>query len=269
MPHAFILELTPSQGHPRPEYLSQYAHGLFFYLLKAVSPELSQTVHEAQRKPFTLSAIRQREGVTLRVTTLDDALFKPLLQVVLKESLTGLELGQDHYRVVKVLATPEGHRDAGYTSWEELHAAEPLDTLNVRFLTPTVFTTSRSDGKRHYTPLPEPRLVLKSLLSSYQTYSPKPYSDTHAEALTLAFDEHMAVLRYNLCTGRFMAGKNPLTGFTGTVTLRYLERTMEVRRALGQLAILSFYSGVGAKTPYGMGQVRLLARPVGADEEAH
>jgi CRISPR-associated endoribonuclease Cas6 len=258
MPHAFLLELTPSQGHPRPEYLSQYAHGLFFHLLRAIDPELAKIIHDKKRKPFTLSARQLREIVLLRITTLDDELFKPLLKVILQESLAGLSLGQDSYRVARVLATPEGHPDAGFISWGELYSAPPLRRLELRFLTPTVFTTSRSDGKRHYTPLPIPRLILQSLLSSFQHYSPKPYDETHLAGLALVFEEQLEVHRCEIRTQRYQAGKTVLTGFTGRITLHYPEHTAQVMQAVGRLGVLAFYSGVGAKTPYGMGQVRVV-----------
>lgn len=257
MPHAFLLHLTPTRGTPTPKDLSLYAHGLFYHLLETLDPDLSARVHAAKRVPFTLFARQQKEGVLLRVTTLDDALFAPLLRVVLQESISGLSLGQDSYQVARVLATPEGHPDASYTPWEALLCAEPTRQLELRFLTPTVFSTSRSDGKRHYTPLPIPRLILKSLLNTFQTFSPRPYKGTHVVALETLFDEQLQVRHFDLRTVRHMAGKTPLTGFRGSVTLHYPEHTEQVMCALGQFAALAFYSGVGAKTPYGMGQVRV------------
>ena len=259
MPHALLLHLTPTRGAPTPKDLSLYAHGLFYHLLETLDPTLSARVHAAKRVPFTLFARRRQESVVLRVTTLDDALFSPLLKVVLHESVSGLSLGQDSYRVAHVLATPEGHPDAGHTSWEALLCAEPTRWLELRFVTPTVFSTSRSDGKRHYTPLPLPRLILKSLLNTFQTFSPQPYSDVHVAALETLFDEQLQVRRYTLQTEPYRAGKTSLVGFKGSVTLHYPENTEQVTDTLGRFAALAFYSGVGAKTPYGMGQVRLVS----------
>ena len=37
------------------------------------------------------------------------------------------------------------------------------------------------------------------------------------------------------------------------MTLRLWSQSLEAREALGRLHALAFFSGVGAKTPYGMG----------------
>ncbi len=256
MPHAFLLHLTPTTRAPDHPYLHQYTHGLFYHLLETIHPALSADIHASKRNPFTLWAREKDGGILLRVTVLNDTLFQSLLEVVLQESLTGLELGQDSYRVARVLATPEGHRDAGFLGWEDVLCARPVNRLELRFVTPTVFATSKGK-KRHYTPLPLPRLVLKSLLNAFQAYSPAPYSEPEAAGLEAMFDELFVVTSHDIATKPHKAGKVRLTGFVGRASIRYQEASGRVEKALGQLASLVFFSGVGAKTPYGMGQVRV------------
>ncbi len=255
MPHAFLLHLSPSKPTPRHKNLHQYTQGLFYHLLERIDPELSAAVHAAKRNPFTLWAKEQREGVMLRVSVLDDALFQPLLRVVLEESLSGLELGQDSYRVARVLATPEGHPDAGYLSWQEILSAQPTNRLELHFLSPTVFATSKA-SKRLYTPLPQPDLLLKSLFESFQHFSPQPYSAAEKAALQEVFSTYTVISSHSIKTRLHLAGKQPLTGFVGTASLRYIEHAAQVMCALGRLKQLMFFSGVGAKTSYGMGQLR-------------
>ena len=255
MPHAFLLHLTPTHKVANHPYLHQYTHGLFYHLLQTIDPELSAQIHAAERNPFSLWATEQRDGgILLRVGILDDTLFQPFISVVLQESLAGLGLGQDSYRVARVLATPEGHRDAGFLNWDDLLSAEPTDRLRLRFLTPTVFATSKND-RRLYTPLPLPRLILKSLLGALQRYSPLTYNRAEAAALALMFEE-VVVTRHDVRTQGHKAGKASLTGFVGNVDLRYTGSDRPARTALARLGELAFYCGVGAKTPYGMGQVR-------------
>ena len=256
MPHAFLLHLSPT--HPtHPKDLSLYAHGLFYHLLETIDPNLSAAIHAAKRNPFTLWATQPRDEVIMRVTTLDDTLFKPLLAVVLEESLKGLALGQDTFHINKVLATPQGDKNAGYMSWPDILTGTFQDKLEFRFLTPTVFSTSRSDGKRHFTPLPLPRLILKSLVSSFQTFSPQPYCEEELAAFENLFEEYFYISHYELKTQPTKAGKTLLTGFTGKASIHYQDRTEKVKKLLGQLARLAFFSGLGAKTPYGLGQVRV------------
>lgn len=258
MPTAFVLDLQPGAHAARPQFPAQYAHGLFYHLLAAIDPGLSATIHAAKRVPFTLGVEVGRGALGLRVALLDDDLFQPLLRVVLHQSLDGLTLGQDRYRVARVLATPEGHPRAGRATWAEVHAAPPARGLHLRFLTPTVFATSRPDGRRSYTPLPEPRLVLGGLLSSLQAFSPLPYSTAEVEYLVPLLGDHCAVTRLQLRSDTYWAGRHPYTGFCGETEFRYADDLAEVRRLLGQLAALAPYCGVGTKTPYGMGQVDVL-----------
>ena len=256
MPHAFLLHLTPLSGKPRLEHPSLHTHGLFYRLLERIDATLSAQVHAAKRNPFTLSTRTRQDGALLRVTTLDDALFSPLLRVTFEGSLAGLELGRDTYRVARVLATPEGDADAGYLSWQNLSSAEPVGGLEFRFLTPTLFSTSQGKG-RQYTPLPLPRLVFGSLLRAYQTFHPEPYDDNALAGLEEAFEREVVITRHSLRTEPYQAGKTSLTGFVGSASFRYLGRSPQVSRALGGLGRLAFFSGLGVKTGYGMGQVRL------------
>lgn len=257
MPHAFILDLV-SERALQPSQLHQVAHGLFYHLLALVSPEMSAAVHAARRVPFTLAARQERGGIRLRVTLLDDELFSPLLSVLLT-SASGWRLGQGEYHIGQVLATPEGHWRAGFTSWAEIADAPPRSTLALEFLTPTVFATSGQSGKRMYTPVPETRLVLGGLLRSYQAFSAYPYTEPEAEALTEIFTDACTVTRLNIHTEMHLAGKHPYTGFVGKVAWGLHSENLEVRRALGRLATLSTYVGIGTKTPYGMGQVSLIS----------
>lgn len=154
MPQAVVLELI---GEKTPLYPGKYAHGLFFALLSQVDPGLASRLHEAPRKPFTLAPLgtwgqgrAQPEGgmgrVLLRLTVLDDALFAPFLRALLREAPSGVPLGDTPYRLSRVLANPEEHPLAGRSSWEGLRATPRRPQATFRFLTPTVFTTSKPGG---------------------------------------------------------------------------------------------------------------------------
>ncbi len=54
MPKALVLELV---GPKSPLYPGRYAHGLFFALLRELDPDLSEALHAAPRKPFTLTPV--------------------------------------------------------------------------------------------------------------------------------------------------------------------------------------------------------------------
>lgn len=265
MPHAFLLHLTsPLCGeggaHPRPpRYPGLYAHGLFFSLLTKIDPGLAAAVHAAPRKPFTLAVLEPsrpsgRGEVVLRITILEDGLFAPLLRVLLRESLDGLALGDHLHGLVRVVATPQGSPLAGRHTWEELAAAPPSRGLRLRFHTPTVFATSKPGRRARYTPLPDPFLIAKSLLSSWQHHSPLRFPEVEAAALQSVFELDLELARFaNLRFERAQAAKGFFPGFTGAVEVRCHSDSLEVQRALGILQAYAFYAGVGAKTAYGLG----------------
>lgn len=258
MPRAVVLELT---GGELPLYPGRYAHGLFFSLLETLNPQLASRLHGARRKPFTLAPLEARGGtMPLRLTFLDDELFEGFLQALLQRAPEGLVLGDTPFRLVRVLASPEVHPLAGTTSWKELAAATPRDRVVLQFLTPTVFVTSKPGDRTRYTPLPDPRLIVLSLLEKWQAHSPFPYNPKEEAALKTIFDLDLELegfhrLRYH----RIQAGKAFFPGFMGEVRLRLWAEAMEVRQALARLSALAPYSGVGAKTTFGMG-VALLSR---------
>lgn len=263
MPQAVVLELM---GEKVPLYPGRYAHGLFFALLSQLDPELASRLHEAPQKPFTLASLSpQGQGVTLsprgrsgvlllRLTVLDEVLFSAFLQVLLEAAPKGIPLGDTSYRLSRVLATPEDHPLAGRLSWEALRAVSRRQQVTLHFISPTVFTTSKPGGRTRYTPLPDPRLILSSLLDKWQAHSPYPYTPKEEAALRelLGWDVEVAGFR-NLRFHRLQAGKSFLPGFTGEVRLKALGGGLEVQEALGRLWALSFFSGVGAKTTYGLG----------------
>lgn len=263
MPHAFLLHLTSSDPRP-PRYPGLYAHGLFFALLAKLDPGLAAAVHAAPRKPFTLAVLEptppaRRGGetggeVVLRATTLDDDLFGPLLGVLLREGVAGLALGDHPYRLARVVATPQGSPLAGRHTWEELAAAPPTRCLRLRFHTPTVFATSKPGRRTRHTPLPDPFLIAKSLLTSWQYHSPLRFSDTEAAALLTLFELDLELTRFaDLRFERAQAAKGFFPGFTGAVEVYCHSESLEAQRALGMLQAYAFYAGVGAKTAYGLG----------------
>lgn len=253
MPHAFLLHLTSSDPrHPR--YPGLYAHGLFFALLKKLDPDLASRIHAAPRKPFTLAVLGNKEGLELRVTTLDDELFTPLLKILLSESVHGLPLGEQSFSLSKVVATPQGDPLAGFRTWQELAQAEPTRWLRLHFSSPTVFTTSKADKRTRHTPLPDPFLVAKSLLSSWQYHSPLRFSDREAAALLTTFELDLELTRFNnLRFEKAQAAKGFFPGFTGQIEVYCHCDSLQVQQALGTLRAFSFYAGVGAKTTYGLG----------------
>lgn len=263
MPHALVLHLTSNDPRP-PRYPGVYAHGLFFALLSKIDPALASAVHAAKRKLFTVGVLQPtlpagRVGkaggvVALRITTLDDRLFAPMLEILLMQGLEGLTLGDQSYLLPRVSATPQGNPFAGSQTWEELLATSPTRRMRLRFHTPTVFATSKPGGRTRHTPLPEALLIAKSLLSSWQAHSPLGFSDKEVALLLRYFELDLELTRFaGLRFEQTHAGKGVFPGFTGAAEVFCHSDNLEVHRALGILQAYAFFAGVGAKTAYGLG----------------
>lgn len=260
MPHALVLLMYPSENYrrPSPSELGRLSHGLFFELLRSLDPSIADQVHVAKRKPFTLYPWRgENSGVYLRVTLLNDTLFSPFVHQLAFGSTDYLRLGVGQYRVARVYATSQGHGQAGSDCWDDLVNSQCHTRTELRFRTPTVFATSKAGGRARYTPLPDLILIFKSLLSSWQAYSPYPLSESEVSELLNMIDQELVITRLtNINTREWSNVRSSLIGFTGTVYCKNLSDDQGLQRRISMLSRYSFYSGVGAKTTMGFGQVR-------------
>ena len=118
----------------------------------------------------------------------------------------------------------------------------------LEFATPTTFK-----NRSHYVPLPQPDLVFGSLLDRWQLFAPIAL---HPEVRRFAA-ETVVLSRYRLRTRGtpYKQGRVKI-GFTGRVIFSALTRDRYWLNVLHLLAAFAFYSGVGAMTSSGLGQVR-------------
>jgi CRISPR-associated endoribonuclease Cas6 len=265
MPNAFVLTLISSQNQPihLTNNNGKHAHGLLFQLLAAINPDLATAIHAAQRKPFTLALLPQpkhSQNLLLRLTTLDDDLFAPLLQRIISENLVGLRLGDQHFYLTQVLATPEGHPLAAASSWQQLAQSATVGHCWLRCHSPTVFATAKAEGRSRHTPLPEPLLIAKSLLANWQYHSPLRYTPELATSLREAFELELELVEFNhLRFGRSHIGHDFIGGFIGDIHLHCHAKSAVVQQAFATLMHYSFFAGLGAKTTFGLGLTTPLA----------
>ncbi|KGQ21367.1 CRISPR-associated endoribonuclease Cas6 [Thermus filiformis] len=234
---ALVLVL---EGPNPPEALG--LRGFVYRLLKEVAPE----VHDQGENPFALGFGGKEGAYWARVSLLEEGLYGKL-----SPRLFGLE-GQEvrlgvPFRVKAVLQ--EGHPWAGVTTYPRLFQNPEGPDLPLRFYSPTFF---RRKGV-HY-PLPEPRLVLESLLRRWEAFAPVKPPEEVREALL-----ERTTVRW--MEGRTLKAKTEVeaAGFVGRVVYHLPRSTEEERAWLWALGRFAFFSGVGAKTGLGHGRVRVFA----------
>jgi len=235
---AALVLLLEGEGVPEPLGL----RGFLYALLKEVAPEL----HDQGENPFALGFGGREGSPWARVSLLREELYARLAPRLFALEGKEVRLGRS-FRVRAVLQ--EGHPWAGVTTYPRLFQGPAGRDLPLRFYAPTFF---RRKGA-HY-PLPEPRLVLESLLRRLEAFGPLKAPLEVREALL----ERTTVRVFSGRTEK-AATEVDTVGFVGQVVYHLPRATEEEALWLSALGRFAFFSGVGAKTALGYGRARALA----------
>lgn len=270
MPHSLVLNLLPLSPIP-PGYLSgRHLHALFLTLVSSVDTKLGDYLHEAKAdKAFTLSSLqtnRQPKQNTLqwehktaippgtpcwwRISLLDDTLFGKLTQLWLNLNPNHpWHLGSADLQITSIQGTPQSTQPwANASTYGTLYeqASESNRLITFNFATPTAFRQGKYD-----TALPTRECVFNSLLNRWNKYSGIEISHIPLEFIFPSF--------FNIRTEIVADSRSKFIGGVGEVSYRLLgEIEPLLIKYVNTLADFALYSGVGRKTPMGMGMVRRL-----------
>lgn len=223
-------------------------------------------------------AVRPGQELWLRFTLLHSDLFTTFTRYLLSprervgERVEGrgsptLRLGEVTFAITEMLTTPGSHPWAGYTTlgdlcrkWQAAPAEPSITKIAVEFASGVVF--SRSSDKnglgRWMEFFPSPEMFFGSLAARWVELTGLP-APLENRALREYAKETVVVSAFELKTTLCHYWGNPQIGAVGRVTYELRDRdNLELNRFLNLLADFAFYSGVGAKTAMGMGQVRSL-----------
>lgn len=273
MPHSLILNLHP-RSPISPGYLTgKHLHALFLTLVSSVDKPLGDRLHEQKtEKAFTLSPLqitnRPSRGHQLqwehkqpisagtscwwRISLLDDSLFGHLTPLWLNLNPSHpWHLGSADLQITSVLGTPQSTQPwANFSAYPQLYeqASEETRQITFAFCTPATFRQGKYDSA-----LPTRECVFNSLLTRWNRYSSVPFPETLAESLFPSFFDIQTEL-VNHPDGKW-------AGCVGTISYRILGDVFpETIKQINTLADFAVYSGVGRKTPMGMGMVRRLSK---------
>ncbi len=277
--YSTVVKLTATQNGSLPATNGDLAHGAFFNILKSVDPTLSDAIHAARpRKPFTISplqglprshkgqiSIKQGQSAWLRFTLLDAQLFAALTQYLLSSTQTWpmIRLGKLNFTITEMLTTPGSHSWAGYTTittlkekWQPDLACSSSRKIGLEFSSGMMFSrSSNKNGMGKFQEyLPIPAMVFGSIAAMWNDHT-----GLRLDKRTIReyVKETVVVSAYKMETRLFYYERNPQIGAIGRVTYQLKDKNnQEMMQTLNLLADFAFYSGVGAKTTMGMGQVR-------------
>lgn len=258
-----VLRLTNQYQCVFPLNGGQYAYGAFLDIVRAVDPELSQHLHDLnRRKPFTLSPLMglpRTRGIDrslpagwdcwLRVTMLDEALFTTFLEYFRGIVRPEIRLGDAHFLVSEILSTPGSHPWAGYVSLDDLkkRLQEPAPHKFVfKLITPTSFKLKDKD----VVVMPTPRLVFGNLASAWRELT----GEDKVRAIEKYAEDELRLGNFNLQRKSVLLHNVHELGSVGRV--EFTRKNLDdhpTARMMSLLADLAFYSGLGRKTAQGMG----------------
>lgn len=275
MPHSLVLNIIPQSPIP-PQFLTgRHLHALFLTLVSSVDRQLGDYLHEAKAdKAFTLSPLQasqqtkriERQDSNLqwehtkaipagtpcwwRVSLLDDTLFGKLTHLWLNLNPNHpWHLGPADLHITSIFGTPQFTQSwANASTYAQLYeqASDSDRLIAFSFVTPTAFRQREYDSV-----LPTRECVFNSLLKRWNKYSGIEISQLPIESIFPSF--------VNISTSILADSRSKFIGILGETSYRILgDVSPEVIKQINALADFALYSGVGRKTPMGMGMVRRL-----------
>ncbi len=271
MPHSLVLNLLPALPIS-PGYLTgKHLHALFLTLVSSVDQALGDRLHEQQKeKAFTLSPLQVIGNRNLSVTSslqyyhsqnipagtpcwwrislLDDSLFSHLTPLWLNlNPAQPWHLGAANLQITSILGTAQSTQPwANFSPYAQLYdqASDTSRQISFTLCTPATFRQGKYDSA-----LPTRECVFNSLLNRWNRYSDRPFSETLIDYLFTSF--------FDIRTELVNHPEGKWAGCMGIVGYRILGDADAIAiKQLNTLADFAMYSGIGRKTPMGMGMIR-------------
>jgi CRISPR-associated endoribonuclease Cas6 len=257
----------------------RHLHALFLTLVSSVDRKLGDYLHASSAdKAFTLSPLqtnRQTKRIGLqdsilqwehtkaipagthcwwRISLLDDTLFGKLTHLWLNLNPNHpWHLGPADLHITSILGTPQSTQPwANASSYAQLYeqASDSDRLIAFSFATPTAFRQGQYDSV-----LPTRECVFNSLLNRWNKHSGIEISHIPIESIFPSF--------VNVRTEILADSRSKFIGILGETSYRLLGEVEPLAiKHINVLADFALYSGVGRKTPMGLGMVRRLYIPL-------
>jgi CRISPR-associated endoribonuclease Cas6 len=293
MPRSLILNLKSSSPIPSQFLTGRHLHALFLNLVSAVDTDLSAYLHDqTNEKAFTLSPlqvnrkeiyansnnstqslkkkvlpaatsaisdaiqwehkqpIRENTPIWWRISLLDDSLFDRLTQLWLQLNFDSpWHLGPADLYITNIVNIPKSTQPwVNFCTYAELfdRASETERQIAFTFCTPTNFRQGLYD-----TAMPTRESIFSSLANRWNKYSPIAIEQPLIESIFPSF--------FDIRTEVSVDSRSKFIGCVGEVSYRIMGDVNPVAiKQINALADFALYSGVGRKTPMGMGMTRRL-----------
>ena len=284
MVHAAFLHWVQAEAPDVAEWLHDGNKRRLFTCSSLQFPLPPARMRDAEFKNTHLPLFPEKM-YTVRLTLLMGELFPLLYHTLLRFNGSSaatrepfMRLGKQEFHLQEVVMTDDASGWSGSQSLASLveqAQAQPLGnaaSLTLEFASLTTFNRSTLQNKvygKYFALLPLPQYIFPMLALRWRELAPPDLAQlVQAEQIERYIqDDGMIISDYNLRPHHVTFTNHPQKGFVGTCTyqLRGPDATpdstvtpLTVRQQLLLLAHFAFYSGVGYKTPMGLGQVRML-----------
>lgn len=239
----YCFALRSADESPIPSVL---AYRLYGWLLEQLPEALGEQLHEQGEKPLS-QYIRYDKAAnqTLWIVSVFQGELYELLAPVL-ESISCIALHQTTLQATLL------HKQC-FASAQELVLYAKGQQLPSR-LTIHFHTTGSFKQDGCYVIFPQTRLLLRSLLTKWNTWFPE-YSLDDEDAVA-ALERGIRITDYQLRSGRYTLKSARIPGFSGRLTITS-SLSAPMQEVWNLLLVFSTLSGIGIKTTLGMGGVTL------------
>ncbi|PJB62392.1 MAG: hypothetical protein CO096_25635 [Armatimonadetes bacterium CG_4_9_14_3_um_filter_66_14] len=228
-------------------------------------------------------ALAAGQECRLRISFLDDALFRPFSEAILTLGQPTIRLSKAELLIARVTCVGSDEEpEARYETYEQLvnrlpctvdrapctAYREPCDAdahsvhgsrstvheqLSFRFTSPTAFRVRMAGGERVNWPLPDPVRCVRSWVRRWNEFSGFPFEE---DELCAKVEGGVGLARHDLRTRMLEFPRGRELGFVGEVDWHLTKHALADEpflRQLHTLARFAFYCGTGIKTAMGMG----------------
>jgi CRISPR-associated endoribonuclease Cas6 len=204
-------------------------------------------LHHSQIRPFSQYVLPQRGWQLTWVIGLSESeIADHIVQAIMP--LTQIEL-QQKAMTLEVTGVQRSSQSVQEYFKKFFTADKPCRRYEIEFLTPS---THKQDGA--YTLFPSPELMINNINSRYCAYM-QDVSLDDPEAMEQIV-RHTRIVRYSLHTAVYYLENTKITGYMGRITL-VLSGHEQLARVAGALLSFAEYSGLGIKTDFGMGGLKI------------
>lgn len=250
-----------------------------------ISEDLAEQLHQDEEmKPYIVSDLFERSfyapslsaevphsRCVLRFTFLDEGLADTMLSFWEQRPPRQVEISWLKLRVDGFTCHTREHPWAGMDSYAALakpDGARPEQGVLLEFASPTSFHSEGLD-----LPLPLPGMVFRSCWRKWNVYSGQPILEDWLGVVDHCIQINQIDDLSTRCWKFAAGGRGTVTGFLGKVHFTLSKDgcaglgidPRDAREVMETLARFAFYSGIGRKTSWGLGQVR----PIPAETEIH